>query len=36
VQLFAHGENLLGQRYETLYGYPMPRATLQSGVRFKF
>jgi outer membrane cobalamin receptor len=36
LQLFARGENLLGQRYETLAGYPMPRATATGGVRLRW
>lgn len=34
--LFAKGENLLAQRYETLAGYPMPRATFLGGVALRF
>lgn len=30
--LFARGENLLAQRYETMAGYPMPKATFLGGV----
>ena len=32
LRLFARGENLLAQRYEVNYGYPMPRATAMAGV----
>ena len=34
--LFARADNLLAQRYETLAGYPMPRATFQGGVALSF
>lgn len=30
--LFARGENLLARRYETMAGYPMPKATFLGGV----
>jgi outer membrane cobalamin receptor len=33
IQIFARGENLTGERYETILGYPMPRATAMGGVR---
>ena len=33
IHLFAKGENLLAQRYETMAGYPMPRATFMGGIR---
>jgi len=36
VHLFARGENLLAQRYEVNYGYPMPRATFMGGVHLSF
>jgi len=36
VQLFAKGDNLLAQKYEINYGYPMPRATFMGGVRLSF
>ncbi len=32
VTLWAKGDNLLAQRYEINYGYPMPRATFMGGV----
>ena len=33
VTLFLKGENLLGQHYETMLGYPMPRATVMGGIK---
>ena len=36
VSVFARGENLLAQRYEVNYGYPMPRATAMAGVSVEF
>jgi outer membrane cobalamin receptor len=33
IQIFARGENLTGERYETILGYPMPRATALGGVK---
>ena len=36
VRLFARGENLLAQRYEVNYGYPMPRATAMAGIDWEF
>lgn len=36
LTLFAKGENLLAQRYETLAGYPMPRAIFMGGVQWVF
>lgn len=36
VTLFVKGENLLAQRYETLAGYPMPKATFTGGVSLRF
>ena len=35
VTLWANGENLLAQRYQINYGYPMPRATFMAGVNVK-
>lgn len=34
--LWMRGENLLAQSYETMLGYPMPRATVMAGVDIKF
>ena len=31
--LFVKGENLLAQQYETMLGYPMPRATVMGGIK---
>lgn len=36
MTLWARGENLLAQRYEINYGYPMPRATFMAGIKLKF
>jgi outer membrane cobalamin receptor len=35
LKLFANGENLLAQKYETFRGFPMPRATVLAGVEIK-
>lgn len=32
LELFVKGDNLLAQKYETMSGYPMPRATFMGGV----
>lgn len=36
LTLWVKGENLLAQRYEINYGYPMPRATFMGGVNLSF
>ena len=36
ISLWARGENLLAQKYEINYGYPMPRATFMGGVSVNF
>lgn len=36
LQMYLRGENLLAQKYEINYGFPMPRATFMSGVNFNF
>lgn len=36
LDIWAHGENLLAQRYEINAGYPMPRATVMAGINLKF
>ena len=36
LTVFIKGENLLGQRYEIMEGFPMPRATVKAGVDVKF
>ena len=33
LSVWAKGENLLAQRYEINYGYPMPKATFMGGVK---
>ena len=32
IDVFVKGDNLLGMKYETMAGYPMPRATFMGGV----
>ena len=32
LKLFVRGDNLLAQRYETIAGFPMPRATIAAGI----
>lgn len=34
--VWVKGENLLAQKYEINYGYPMPRATFMAGVNISF
>jgi iron complex outermembrane receptor protein len=34
MEIFVRGDNLLGKRYETMIGYPMPKATFMGGVSF--
>jgi outer membrane receptor protein involved in Fe transport len=36
LHLFVRGENLLAQKYETVSGFPMPRATIMSGIDWTF
>ena len=36
LHLFTKGENLLAQRYETIAGFPMPRATFMGGLNWNF
>lgn len=36
LRIYARGENLLAQRYETYKGFPMPRATFAGGVNWEF
>lgn len=36
THIFAKGENLLAQKYETIAGFPMPRATVMGGVNLNF
>lgn len=33
IRIYLHGENLLAQRYEINAGYPMPRTTINAGVK---
>ncbi|MDR2474009.1 MAG: TonB-dependent receptor [Tannerella sp.] len=32
IELFVNGDNLLAQKYETMLGFPMPRATFNGGI----
>ncbi len=34
LDVFVKGDNLLGQEYETMLGFPMPKATFMGGVSF--
>ena len=36
ISLWAHGENLLAQKYEINLSYPMPRATFMGGISVNF
>lgn len=36
LNVFAKGDNLLARKYETMPGYPMPRATCMGGVSLSF
>lgn len=36
LTLFAKGENLTATKYQINYGFPMPRATVMTGVEWKF
>lgn len=36
LRLWAKGDNLLAQEYETYRGFPMPRATFMGGVNIRF
>ena len=36
LDIWARGENLLAQRYEINAGYPMPRATVMTGIHLNF
>jgi iron complex outermembrane receptor protein len=35
LEVFVSGENLLNQKYEVQYGYPMPGVTIFGGVQLK-
>jgi iron complex outermembrane receptor protein len=32
MEIFVKGDNLLGEKYETMNGYPMPEATFMGGI----
>lgn len=34
MDVFVKGDNLLAQKYQTMFGYPMPKATFMGGVSF--
>jgi len=36
LRIFVKGENLLGQEYETVAGFPMPKATFMGGAAISF
>ena len=36
LRIFVKGENLLAQRYETVAGFPMPKATMMGGISWNF
>jgi iron complex outermembrane receptor protein len=36
LDIFVKGNNLLAQKYETMQGYPMPRATFMGGLNINF
>ena len=36
LTVWVRGENLLAQRYQLMYGYPMPHATAMAGVNIRF
>lgn len=36
LDIFVKGDNLLAQRYETMLGFPMPRATFMGGISLNF
>ena len=36
LKLWVRGENLLAQRYQLMYGYPMPHATCMAGFSLNF
>ncbi|MCD8319124.1 MAG: TonB-dependent receptor [Paraprevotella sp.] len=36
LEIWAKGDNLLAQRYEINYGYPMPKATFMGGLNVTF
>jgi len=36
ITAYARGENLLAQKYQTMQGFTMPRATIMAGVKIDF
>lgn len=36
LEVFVKGDNLLAQKYETMLGFPMPKATFMAGVSMNF
>lgn len=36
LKVWIRGENLLAQRYQLMYGYPMPKATAMAGINLSF
>jgi iron complex outermembrane receptor protein len=36
IDVFVKGDNLLAQKYETMLGFPMPRATFMGGISLNF
>lgn len=36
MKLWMRGENLLGEKYEVIKGYPMPKATFMGGMTIRF
>lgn len=36
LRIYVRGENLLAQKYETMQGFPMPRATVMAGATLSF
>jgi len=36
MAIFAKGDNLLAERYQTYAGFPMPKATFMGGVNIVF
>jgi vitamin B12 transporter len=36
MDVFVKGDNLLAQKYETMLGFPMPRATFMGGINLNF
>jgi iron complex outermembrane receptor protein len=36
LTFFIKGENLLNKEYQTIYGYPMPKATFSAGLNYNY